>query len=113
MPIANPPAPAKSSTLRIEKPPYRGAKPLRVVKLALPNREYLPASLDERAPVSLVTLPVSLKLGQPEFQPRFRQARERATRRRMPVPETAVNENDFPPLPEHEVRPTGQVSRVK
>jgi hypothetical protein len=107
MPIANPPAPAKSSTLRIEKPPYRGAQPLRVVKLAFPNRKHLPAGVDERTPVSLIACSISFQLWQPEIETRFRKPRERAAFGGVTVPKAAVHEYDFAPLPEHQVRPSG------
>src|SRR5579871_169962 len=111
MPMASPPAPAKSSTLRIEKPPYPRAQSGRIPELAFPDGQHLPPPARERPLVPLIAHLVSLKLRYPEVQSGFREPRERASR--VPVPEAAMHENNLPSQPEDEIRTARQIPVVK
>src|SRR5215813_10195820 len=106
MPIARPPAPANSSTLRIEKPPDSCFQAFKVLQLAFPNRQHLPTLLHERPHVPPIAPLVFFQLWKPEIQPRLRQARERTVP--MPMPKAAVNEDDLAEPSENEVRATRQ-----
>src|ERR1017187_7611450 len=101
MPIARPPAPANSSTLRIEKPPYPTRQPLGTFELAFPNRQHFPPVAQKRLLILFVSFLVSLQLWKPKVQPGFRKARQGAGG--VPMPETAVDENDPAEFPENDV----------
>src|SRR5690348_12723442 len=91
MPIASPPAPAKSSTLRIEKPPHPTGEPRPVRRLAFPNNHYAPSERAQGALVSMITIVVRGQLWLPKIQSRLRQSGEPATS--MAMPEAARDED--------------------
>src|ERR1700728_113289 len=111
MPMASPPAPAKSSTLFIEKPPNHRAQVACVRELAFPDCQHLPPQSRERAFVFFIPEPVAFQFRNPEINTGFRQSRKRASR--VPVPETTVNEDDLPARREHEVGTSRKRSLVE
>src|SRR5579863_9305509 len=111
MPIASPPAPAKSSTLRIEKSPYSPLQPDRILHLALPHGQHLPSPLRECFIVLFVALPVPFQLRLPKVEARFGKARQRAIG--VAMPEAAMNEDNLSPQPEDEVGTAGQIPRMQ
>jgi hypothetical protein len=102
--MASPPAPAKSSTLRIKKPPDPRFETGRVRNLTFPNDQHLPPLTRKRPLVSLVSLTVSLQLRGPEINSRLGYASERAIC--VTVPETSMHEDDLAPRPKNEIGTT-------
>src|SRR3984885_2032499 len=111
MPMASPPAPAKSSTLRIEKPPNHRAQAVFVRELAFPDCQHLPPHSPERAFVFFIPALVAFQFRNPEINTGFWQSRKRASR--MRVPEAPVNENDLASRREHEVGTAGKSPPVE
>jgi hypothetical protein len=107
IPIARPPAPAKSSTLRIEKPPDPPLEPLRVSQLTFPDGQHLPA-LSRKGPlVPCVPSAITFQLPGPEIKARLGHARERAIR--VTVPEASVHKDDFVFPPKHKIWTAWQI----
>jgi hypothetical protein len=111
MPIASPPAPAKSSTLLIKKSPDHGDYAMSVPELAFPKNQHLPPLPRERTLVSHITFLIARKLRFPEVETGLWHPRERAAR--VAVPETAVNENNLSPLSENDIGLPGQIARME
>jgi hypothetical protein len=110
MPIAKPPAPAKSSTLCIEKPPDPFDEAILVANLAFPDRQHAPSPSHECTTITLVSNAISFQLWQPESQSRFRQAGEGAPA--VAMPETAVDEDHFLSASKHQIRPSSEFTGV-
>src|SRR5216684_2697507 len=111
MPIARPPAPANSSTLRIEKSPYSQTYTRRFTQLAFPNRQRLPPLARKLPFISFVPSLVSFELWLPKIQTGFRHPGESAAS--VTVPEAAMHENNLAPRSENEVGAARQILLVK
>jgi hypothetical protein len=109
--MARPPAPANSSTLRIEKPPYRRTQPRQIAQLAFPDCQHLPSSLYERLFIASIAQFIAFELGRPEIKARLGHSRENAVS--VPMPEAAMHEDNLVPGFKNEVRPTGKILLVK
>lgn len=112
-----PPHPCNPSS-RSSRPNPTGSLPKRLVQerrdprpepvdprrpsLTLPHRQRLPSSRTEQAPDLRIAPPVPLKLGDPILP--IRRGRRLALRATVPVPEAAVDEDDFPHLRENQIR---------
>src|SRR5665213_570943 len=111
MPMAMPPAPANSSTLRIEKSPDDLFEAVGVIQLAFPDGQHLPALPRKRPFVSIVPFAVSFQLWSPEFEAGLGHARQGAAC--VPVPETTMDEDNLAPGPEHKIGTAGQFPCVE
>ncbi len=79
-------------------------------QFAVPHREYLPAKALQRAKVRFVAIHVALNLGSPVVCIGNRPPEATAL---MPVPQTAVDENDGREPGQHDIRFSGQIFPVK
>ena len=84
-----------------------------VAGFAFPDFEHFPAKFDQFLPVFAVPAAVAFEFGAPELLPRFGHARLFAVRVGMPVPEAAVDEDDFPAAGKDEIRLARQVLAVQ
>jgi len=84
-----------------------------IPELALPDYEEPPTEQPELSLVTLVTSPILFKFRNPELMSRLRQAGKRAFLCTVPMPKTAVNENDFVAATEYKVRIPWQFSIMK
>jgi hypothetical protein len=109
--MARPPAPAKSSTLRIKKSPDSRRKSNGFVDLALPDDHDVPTLPDKLSSILFVSFSVSFKFRNPEICAGFWKSRKSAVF--VTVPETAVYKDDFAFLPEDNVRLAWQLFRVQ
>ncbi len=83
------------------------------MRFAIPNDEAAPAAPPKLLQVSPVALLVSSQLWQPVLEARFRQPRIRALRIAVLMPEAAMDEDDFPPGGEHEIRSARKCGRMQ
>src|SRR5260370_12888972 len=109
--MASPPAPAKSSTLFIEKPPDSRCETLRVLQLAFPDGQHLPALPRERSLVPLVSLAITFQFRGPEVDAGFGHARQNAIG--VAMPEASMYEDNLAPRPEYEVGTARKSPRVQ
>src|SRR2546422_6721345 len=104
--MARPPAPAKSSTLFIEKPPDSRFETGRVPQLAFPDGQHLPAFPRERSLVPPVPVAITFQFSCPKVNARFGHARQSAIV--VAVPQPPMDEHKLAPRAGHEVRTTWQ-----
>jgi hypothetical protein len=111
IPMARPPAPAKSSTLRTEKPLDPRGKPPGSPELAFPNCHNLPSLPHQIHPVLSVSRSIPFQLWKPKIRPGLRQARQSAIW--MSMPEATMDEYHFAQFPEHDVGMSRQTADVE
>jgi hypothetical protein len=111
IPIARPPAPANSSTLRIQKSSDSLCHSRGLGEFAFPNGENAPTHSAQRSPIPCISRSIALQLRLPKVNPRLGHPSQRTAR--VSVPETAVYENDLGFRAEHHVRSPRQPCDVK
>src|SRR5438046_2582920 len=99
--MASPPAPAKSSTLFIEKPPDSRFETRRVAQLAFPDGQHLPALPRQHTLIALVPVAITFQFRSPEVNTGFGHTRQSAIG--VSVPKAPVNEDNLAPRPENEI----------
>jgi hypothetical protein len=97
------------SSLRFEKLSDLQTERTGVLQLALPHDEVLPSEFLQRSLIAKIAQAILAEFRLPKLEARFRQP----AAFRMPMPEAAVNEDNFLPSRKNDVRPAGKIPTVQ
>jgi hypothetical protein len=111
MPIAKPPAPANSSTLRIKKSPNFRRQSARIARLTLPHSHDFPTEGAQLARLARIARSIGIELWQPKRQARFWQSRKLAVS--MAMKKTAMAKYDFHSAGKYEIGSAGQIASMQ